>query len=158
LSLNSADRMAVLQEADDVPLRCQAHPQASVALWSRKKLVIWMAPNENGKARKLLSPCPDCNASQALHEQASPAAQQKSQDQLAALADRLKPFGHSVRDWKGSSVRGADGKVRTVKNTLVCDHCQTGREAFVLQDLAKAEKRGSMTCPGCSHTTHRFPV
>jgi hypothetical protein len=151
LALQTDRRMEVLKEGDEVALSCKRHPESLVATWTRKKLTIWLAPNESGHARKLLCPCPACAAEESAVKAElpdSPGAL-KRQAFLADLSSRLAKFNHRILDWSGSSVRDASGKISTVKNKITCNACNTERESFVLQDLAKAEKRGSMACPHC---------
>lgn len=132
------DMQQPVKEGETVELRCLTHPHASVEVWDRKKLSVWMSPNTNGKARKLLSPCHACACESKTHlEDSQAAGREKTRLELNA---RLAVFGWTLDLWNGSTYRDETGKIKPQKSKVRCLHCNTVTEFFVLPSLQKWEK------------------
>lgn len=144
----------VAREADEVRLRCNVHPQAQVQTWQRKKLTVWMAPNESGEGKRLLSPCPCC--AQAEQQEVSSRRYAGKIEASIKVDERLKPFGWRVLNWQGATKRDGNGKPVAIKNTICCIACESTKEIFVAQMLAKWEKslkEGRTLKQGCGCTS-----
>ncbi|XUW88636.1 hypothetical protein OH764_00775 [Burkholderia sp. M6-3] len=142
-------RYRICTEHQVVQLRCVVHPAGRVRRLTRSKLYQWLDGLKAGATKALPPPCLTCRAAYTRDVQFR--ERQRREAERQRLGRRLEAFGFTLVTMLPTSVRDpATGKIRTQKNKIRCKRCGHVWSIFVVQQLAKAEKRGRMGCPRCS--------